>query len=221
MVFISILLAVVPAFFLLFYFFKKDVQKPERFGRVMRVFAFGVLSVIPAIIIELVLDGILGGKKTFLFLFIDAFIMVALVEESLKLATVRLFAYNRPEFDEITDGIVYTIAASLGFAVLENILYSLDGGIMITLMRGITAVPLHALASGIMGYYIGLSKAKGKSYMGLGLFYAVLIHGAYDFFLFTETALAFLVVPLLVICWFLLRRLFRQALALDRQSGAS
>ncbi|TFG64184.1 MAG: PrsW family intramembrane metalloprotease [Spirochaetales bacterium] len=221
MLLVSILLAVIPAFLLLVYFYKKDRQKPERFGRVMRVFAFGILSVIPAIIIELVLDSFLGEGKTLLLLLVEAFIVAALVEESLKLATVRLFAYNRPEFDEITDGIVYTVAASLGFAVLENILYSLDGSVGIVLIRGITAVPLHAIASGIMGYYIGLSKMSGKSYIGRGLLFAVLIHGVYDFVLFTETGFAFLVIPLLVICWFILRNLNKKALAEDRESGRS
>ena len=221
MLLISILLAVIPAFLLLFYFYKRDKQKPERFGRVLRVFAFGILSVIPAIIIELVLDSFLGEGKTFLLLFIEAFIVAALVEESLKLLTVRLFAYNRPEFDEVTDGIVYTVAASLGFAVLENVLYSLDGTIGIILMRGLTAVPLHSIASGIMGYYIGLSKMSGKSYFGRGLLFAVFIHGIYDVVLFTETGFAFLVIPLLVICWFILRKLTKKALTEDRESGRS
>ena len=221
MILVSILLAVVPAFLLLFFFYKMDKQKPERFGHVMRVFGFGILSVIPALIVELALGEVIGERKTILVIFLNAFVVAALVEESLKLATVRLFIYKRPEFDEITDGIVYTIAASLGFAVLENILYSLDGTVTILLVRGITAVPLHALASGVMGYYIGLSKFSGKSFIGRGLLLAVLIHGVYDFVLFTETALAFLVIPLLVVCWFLLRNLYRKALAEDRASGRS
>ena len=56
------------------------------------------------------------------------------------------------------DGIIYTIAASLGFACSENISYVLSMGADIGYIRAFTAVPLHASASGIMGYYFGRAR---------------------------------------------------------------
>jgi RsiW-degrading membrane proteinase PrsW (M82 family) len=82
-------------------------------------------------------------------------------------------------------------------------------------------VPLHALATGIMGYYIGISKFNKTGGMIKGLAFAVLIHGLYDFFLFTNTPLGFLVIPLLIISWLVLKRLLDKALYLDRASGRS
>ena len=168
----------------------------------------------------MVLEPITMFSGTFQQLFARAFIVAALVEEGIKLLTVRFYIYSKPEFDEITDGITYTITASLGFACFENILYS-TGGLATVLLRGFTAVPLHAIAAGIMGYYIGYSKFSGTNQIIKGLFLAVLIHGLYDFFLFTNSALGYLVLPLLALGWMSLRRLHKKALALDRMAGRS
>ena len=215
---VNIVLALVPSLLLLLYFYRRDRQKREPISLVWKIFAIGCLSVVPAGIIELVLDAFSGYFAGPLLIFIRAFIIAALVEESLKLSVVHFFVYNRKEFDEVVDGIVYTISASLGFAFFENMLYSF-GPPATLVIRGITAVPLHAIASGIMGYYIGISKMGGVSMIGKGLFYAVLIHGLYDYFLFTGTIIAFLVIPLLIICWFILRNLTNKALEIDKKEG--
>lgn len=151
---------------------------------------------------------------------VKAFAVAGLVEEGIKYLVIRIFIYNRKEFDEVTDGIVYTITASLGFAFFENIFYSF-GSPAVLVIRGLTAVPLHASASGILGYHIGLSKFNEKSYIGRGLAYAVLIHGFYDFFLFTGTLVSVLVLPLLIFSLALLLRLNGKAKELDRLAGRS
>jgi RsiW-degrading membrane proteinase PrsW (M82 family) len=102
------------------------------------------------------------------------------------------------------DGIVYTIVASLGFACLENIMYVSEGGMTIALIRSVTAVPLHAFCSGIMGYYIGkakFSKTNSKKYILEGLFYAVCIHGFYNFVLFIGGIYSFIIIPILIISY--------------------
>ena len=63
---------------------------------------------------------------------------------------------------------------------------------------GKTTLALHAIASGIMGYYIGQSKFDGMNAWKRGLLYAVLIHGFYDFFLFIGGSFSYLVFPLLI-----------------------
>ena len=68
-------------------------------------------------------------------------------------------------------------------------------------MRMFTAVPMHAAFAVIMGYYIGLSKyyhGSARTEKSLkGLFYAVVLHGAYDFLLFQDDMpiLSFLIFP--------------------------
>lgn len=213
---LNICLALIPSLLLLLYFYRRDKQKKEPISLVWKIFGIGCLSVVPAGLIELILDAFSGFFSGPLLIFIRAFIIAALVEETLKLGVVHFFVFKRKEFDEVVDGIVYTISASLGFAFFENLLYSF-GPPATLIIRGITAVPLHAIASGIMGYYIGLSKSSFVSLKGRGLFYAVLIHGLYDYFLFTGSIYSFLVIPLLIISWFILRKLTNEALRIDAE----
>lgn len=216
---INLLLAIVPAVLLILYFLKKDSQKKEPKKLIWKTFVIGFFSVIPAIFIESFIEPLTSLSGSLQQLFLKAFIVAALVEEGIKFLVVRLYIVKKYDFDEITDGIVYTITASLGFACFENILYS-SGGISTILLRAVTAVPLHAIASGIMGYYIGKAKISGKNYLH-GLFWAILIHGLYDFLLFTNTALALLTIPLLIFSGLTLKKLLLKALELDRLSGRS
>jgi hypothetical protein len=120
--------------------------------------------------------------------FLDAFLIAACTEETLKLACVLLYLWRKPHFDEVMDGILYTAAASLGFALLENILYA-GGNLAIGILRALTAVPMHALASGLMGYFVGRARfARGAAapWLAGGLAVAVAIHGFYDWALMSQ-----------------------------------
>lgn len=155
-------------------------------------------------------------EHEFVQAFLIAFVFVALIEEGLKLMLVKDMVLKNKHFDEVMDGIIYTIVASLGFATLENLFYVFDGGIEIGVARAVLAVPAHALFSGIMGYYIGKARmAKtpwdGRSFMWIGFLIAVMYHGLYDFFLMTNTSLAFLIIPLLVLMFFHLQYLIKKA----------
>ena len=217
---INIGLAVIPALILLIYFYRKDRQKKEPVSLVIKVFVFGFLSVLPAIAIEMLIIQFVSDRFSVASIMIRAFIVAGLVEESIKLKTVLLVAYPNKSFDELTDGIVYTITASLGFALFENIFYSL-GPASTLILRGVTAVPLHATASGIMGYYIGKSKFGDPNLKYKGLLIAVLIHGLYDFFLFYGSWLPLLIIPLLIISGITLSKLYKSALKDDRYTGRS
>lgn len=46
----------------------------------------------------------------------------------------------------------------MGFAMVENVLYVADGGIVVAIGRAITAVPAHMLFAIPMGYFLSLSK---------------------------------------------------------------
>jgi RsiW-degrading membrane proteinase PrsW (M82 family) len=245
---LKISLAVIPALILLIFFYNKDKQKKEPVALVVKVFIFGFLSVLPAILIEMLISHFIPERHQLLNIIIRAFIIAALVEEWIKLKTVMLFAFPNNKFDEVTDGIVYTITASLGFAVFENIFYSF-GPVSTLIIRGLTAVPLHAIASGIMGYYIGKSKFEDLGSIGeqvrthsravsemndqatalrpganlkyKGLIIAVLIHGFYDFFLFYGSWLPVLIIPLLLFSGVFLFKLYKSALHIDRAFGRS
>ena len=221
---VPLILAIIPTIFLVRYFYLKDINKPEPIRLIIKIFIMGILCTIPIVFIEVMMMGIIEPftSNIIIYSFLQAFIVAGLCEETIKLMIIRFFIYNNKHFDEIMDGIVYTIVASLGFACLENIMYVSDGGVAVALIRSITAVPLHAFCSGIMGYYIGkakFSKTNSKEYIQKGLFYAVCIHGFYNFVLFVGGIYSFIIIPILIISYKKLKLYIDMAIKEDLKSN--
>jgi protease PrsW len=173
------------------FIYLKDRHEKEPVGLLLKCFVAGCFSVAPAMLLE-TYGKYLGygisenSQTTFLF----AFFVVGFSEELSKLLMVWIFAYNRKEFNEPFDGIVYCLMVSMGFAAVENIMYVFSGidhadSVRIGLLRMFTAVPAHATFSIIMGYFLGISKFRANAtvpFVFLALAGAVLFHGAYDYF---------------------------------------
>jgi RsiW-degrading membrane proteinase PrsW (M82 family) len=226
MVLISLGMAVAPALLLLRYIIRQDRARPEPKGLVLIVFLLGLAGIIPALIVETLAGALIAAFafSPLLVALFQAFLVAALCEEGIKYLIVTGVVYKKPAFDEVMDGIVYAVVASLGFACMENILYVMNSGLLTALVRAFTAVPMHALAAGIMGYYLGRAKfaagaAREQEYRIRGLSWAVFIHGSYDFLLFSIPFWGPLpglaVVPLIILTFLALRKDIRKALAAD------
>jgi len=143
----------------------------------------------------------------------------------MKYLAVRVKAYNSSNFNEVMDGIVYGVAAGLGFATVENIFYVLGFGTISTaLVRAFMSVPSHAAYGGIMGFYLGMakpfsltSKQHERKLILTGLTIAILLHGLYDTIAFTLEGYAGLagLLAMTAISWIILLRLIRKALSLS------
>ena len=89
---------------------------------------------------------------------------------------------------------MYAVFVSLGFATFENIFYVLQGGTSTAIARSLTSVPAHASFGIIMGYYMGMSKLTSlngnhklsSKYKFLSIFLPSLVHGFYDFCLYSQ-----------------------------------
>jgi RsiW-degrading membrane proteinase PrsW (M82 family) len=92
------------------------------------------------------------------------------------------------DFDQHYDGIVYAVFVSLGFAVIENIMYVVDGGMNIAALRAVLTIPGHGFFGVLMGYYFSLAHFHNGTgsllYWLKALLYPILFHGVYDFILF-------------------------------------
>lgn len=188
-----IALAIAPVFLIILYIYYKDKYDKEPKRLLLLCFVYGaIISIIITTLLYVLTDYIIPipieGNLSVLQLFIKAFIVVALIEEFSKYIIVRYFAQPRKEFNEQFDGIVYAVMVSMGFAATENIMYVLQGGIEVALLRAFTAIPAHATFGVLMGYFMGKAKFSNtpKKLNLLGLLFAVIFHGAYDFFLFLE-----------------------------------
>lgn len=186
-------LAVTPCIAIALFIYWRDKFEKEPFNLLVLSFFGGIGSVVPAYFVSRGLqDILLGPDKPYLFeMALDAFICTALAEEASKYFFLRVIAYNSKNFNEPFDGITYSVMVSMGFAMVENLLYVLgdsNGGLETALVRMFTAIPAHAVFAIIMGYYVGMAKYKHhkKTHLALGVVAATLVHGLYDFFIFIQ-----------------------------------
>ncbi len=209
------ILAVLPGIAICFWIFYRDRHEREPIYLLILCFIAGVASTFPAILLEegWALLGVVESENIFQT-FVLSFGAIAFSEELVKFLCVMLVAYPWKPFNEPMDGIVYSVMVSMGFATLENILYSNLYGMETVLLRAFTAVPAHAAFGIVMGYHVGRAKFKlGNTYfqLFLGLATAVFFHGAYDFFLLQQNypELSLLAMVILVVCIFYTRNLVK------------
>ena len=181
------ILAVLPPLLIAFYIYKQDKFDKEPKELILKSFLFGCLSVFPILILELIFN-----ENLFSNYFLYMFCGVALVEEGMKYFFLKKYLYDKPDFNEPFDGIVYAVMVSLGFATVENLVYVFiyypDQQISVAIQRMISAIPLHASCGVIMGYYVGLAKFSTNSRKLLikGLFFATLLHAIYNYFILVD-----------------------------------
>jgi RsiW-degrading membrane proteinase PrsW (M82 family) len=182
-------LSIAPGFAICIYIYFKDKYKREPVGLLLVSFVLGMISIIPAILMELPFGEPmkqLAGKPIKQVAFY-AFVVVGFSEEISKYIMVRLFAFKRTAFDDPFDGIVYTVMVGMGFATLENIGYVYENGMATGIVRMFLSVPAHATFAVLMGYHIGLAKFDPQHktrHLLYAILWPVLFHGAFDFFLF-------------------------------------
>ena len=217
-------LAIAPGLAIRIFIYLKDKYNKEPFGLMLMSFIFGMLSIIPPIIIQLSygnLPGEGGGTADSLSVAFFAYLVVALSEEGSKYAVVRLYCYPRKAFDDPFDGIVYSVIVSMGFATLENIGYVLQHGVGTGITRMFLSVPAHATFAVLMGYHFALAKFnpknKARNFL-LALLLPVIFHGTFDFFLFLGSSLLHFAGALasFVIAIYLSRRAIRKKQALSK-----
>ncbi|MBX9781688.1 MAG: PrsW family intramembrane metalloprotease [Chitinophagaceae bacterium] len=187
-------LSIAPGIAISLYIFLKDRYNREPKLKLFVCFLLGCLSVIPAIIIQLLssksTNDFFGEGVVYTAFF--AYIVVALSEELSKFVMLRFYAFPKESFDEPYDGIVYSVMVGMGFATVENIGYVYQYGINTALLRMFLSVPAHGTFAVLMGYFAGKAKfvpEKRFYYLLLGVFWATFFHGTFDFFLFLQGGL--------------------------------
>ncbi len=200
-----LILASAPVLIIAFYIYVRDKYEKEPLVFLLKALVAGMIIVLPVIYIEKYLSGF---KDSFSGLFkpaYNAFIIAAVTEELFKYLAFIILIYNNKNFNEKFDGIVYAVFISLGFALVENIIYVTGYGFQAGYIRAFTAVPGHALFGVIMGYHLGLAKfypdERIKQFI-LALIFPILLHGIYDFILMSgKSWLLIFFIPFLIYLW--------------------
>ena len=137
-------------------------------------------------------------------------IVFALIEELVKFGAAYLTVRNNPAFDEPVDAMVYAVTAALGFAAVENLglvgfgVISTDGAFSEAVyhisLRFVGATLLHAIASGILGYYWAKSIRAFGSLRPIyfGIIAATFIHVLFNYLIITVSPVVSTIFLLLV-----------------------
>ena len=198
-----LIVSIAPIITLLVYVYYRDKYEKEPLSLLIKGVITGMIITIPIIFAEKLIGNIFMPKESaplYAIAFFDAFMVAALCEEAFKFLAVYMLIWRNPNFNEKFDGIVYAVFVSLGFALVENILYvtGSGNGITVGITRAFTAVPAHAMFGVLMGYYMGMAKFSAKeSSMAIQKAFVVpfLFHGIYDFILMSRN-------PLILILFF-------------------
>lgn len=220
-------IAVLPGLYLMWYVYRQDKIEKEPLSLLAHLALMGALGVFIAmfaesVLIEYIMKPLLGSGT--LFLLVENYLGVALVEEYVKFRALRKLTWQNPEFDYRFDAIVYAVAAGMGFAILENVFYVFEHGFEVGVMRAFTSLPGHCVFAIYMGYYYGEAKLceKHGNFRGMqgflksALWVPTIIHGTYDFCLSGNEALVAVFFVLLVVMDVKAYRLLKQASAADR-----
>lgn len=226
-----IAVACAPGVAIALYLFWLDKHDREELKHVISAFFLGILSTIPAGISNSV--GI-GAVNNFFYPYLlddtiyhfsnilQAVFVVGGGEELFKFLMLFLFIYPKKYFDEPYDGVLYGALVAVGFATLENVQYSMEGGMQVAVARMFTAVPMHASCGVIMGYYAGLAKfhpAKKTRFLILAWAIPAVLHGFYDYFLFIDRFPQMAIGAMVAL--FITIRLATQALNIHRKTLSS
>ncbi len=205
-----------PALFWLAYFYHKDRLEPEPRRLVLRTHLWGIFCALPAALVEYLLPF---NQWTM------SVVGAPVVEESAKFLAVYLTIFRNPEFDEPMDGIVYGVAAALGFAALENVGYLFNahatygsaglGGVF--LVRGLLTVPAHALFAAMWGFSLGMAYMKQPAavwpHVLPGILLGMGFHSLFNLLLFYHLVAGLGVLLLSLVMWRAASRRIFQALA--------
>jgi RsiW-degrading membrane proteinase PrsW (M82 family) len=121
-----------------------------------------------------------------------AILVIGVVQEYCKYASVRFSLYRSAEFDEATDGVVYCSAAGLGYALalnLHSIVAQAGMDLGAVIMLAVIQTIAQASFAGISGFFLGRTKfaAMPAWWMPLGFLAACAANGLVQYAIGTSS----------------------------------
>ncbi len=209
-----VVLALAPGIFWLWYVYQRDKLEPEPRSLIVKTFLWGLASALPAALLEVP------------FFWSEFFLIVVaapVIEEYAKYFAVSRTVYRRIDFSEPMDGIVYSAAAALGFASIENLFYLFaaqreDLLTPVFLGRALFSVPGHVLFSTIWGAALGRAKfvsdpISQKVLIRGGLLAGMAAHGLFNLLAMFELLGAVGLLVFLFFAWKFFHRRVERTLA--------
>jgi RsiW-degrading membrane proteinase PrsW (M82 family) len=185
----GIVMALVPAVVWLTFFYRRDRLEPEPKHLVLQMVLLGGLLAsavgIPLVDNLFAVPNWLSSSPAWAQL-LGGFFIVGMTQEFIKYAAVRFTVYYAKDFDEAIDGIIYTTAVAIGYALILNIDFVVRSG-GVNLGSGAVRMVLTTLAqasfAGVVGYFLGRMKFEKRPlyWMPLGLTIAAALNSLFYF----------------------------------------
>ena len=197
-------LAFAPGLFWLWFFVRGRSYRSKPRRLLAMAFFLGMLSTLPAAALEFAFldDADLDIGADLASVAAGMLFVVGPVEEFSKFLAVRLGPYRSLYFDEPRDGLVYCVAASLGFASLENLVYIFSFGPEVMIVRAPVSTLAHVIFGSFWGIALGMQAQKGRRarilWLAGGLAAAAVTHGVFNIIAFALPAAGILLGLLIV-----------------------
>ncbi len=194
---LAILGGVTPALFWLWFWLRENKEKPEPKGLLAICFIIGMIAVIFILPVEKFLQTNIQSSEW-------QIISWATAEEIIKFLAVMIILFRTSNIKSPIDWPIYIITVALGFSALENILFLIKPlslnqstvGLLTSQLRFLGSTLLHAVSSGIIGIFLGLSFFGGawskKICLLIGLILAIALHSIFNFFIMNNNGSDFL-----------------------------
>jgi RsiW-degrading membrane proteinase PrsW (M82 family) len=184
-------IALIPVILILAYVYNRDKYNKEPWWLLLFSFVGGALVVPPIIWWETGMLNIMPEVETVnQYALYVSFAVAGLCEETSKYIVLLMLVYRSTHFNEKFDGIIYAVYVSMGFALVENIMYVISGGEGVGLTRALTAVPAHAIFAIAMGFHLAKAKFSARKrfrHFALALLVPIALHGTYNYIIMSET----------------------------------
>ncbi|MDA3910637.1 MAG: PrsW family glutamic-type intramembrane protease [Bacteroidales bacterium] len=184
-------IALIPVVLILAYVYHRDKYNKEPWWLLLFSLIGGALVVPPIIWWETGMLNIMPEVETVnQYALYVSFAVAGLCEETSKYLVLLMLVYRSTHFNEKFDGIIYAVFVSMGFALVENIMYVVSGGEGVGLTRALTAVPAHAIFAIAMGFHLARAKFSARKryrHFALALLVPITLHGTYNYIIMSET----------------------------------
>jgi len=153
--------------------------------KVIESFILGMFMILPVSKFEAILDPLIQfPNSSFLETLFKNIFIVGLIEESSKFLicyfTIQGVLLLTKEY-KLKMYVLSAVAGSIGFALLENIIYVFSGGYSTAIIRTFSSIPLHFSTAIILGTFVFIHSVKqNKKFIYYGLIIAICMHGFYN-----------------------------------------
>ncbi len=186
---VAFVAGVIPMLIYPLFLYWMDRYEKEPAGLLIAVFLWGfvpaaIFSLISQLILEVPLYLLDGTSETVDL--VGSIVVAPITEEIFKgLAVLAIFLLWRNEFDGVFDGIIYGGLVGFGFAAIENVLYFLEGGVELVILRGVVFGLNHAFFTSLTGIGLGIARHARRAWARLlapliGLAAAVVMHSLHN-----------------------------------------